>query len=71
MRGADEPEILVLQPDATARTRDARHLLHHAQRVLDVQDHRDGEDDVEAAVAERQPVTVGATEGDASAGRAA
>jgi len=64
--GADQTEILVLHSHAPAGSRHARHLIHHAQRLLDVQDHGDGEHRVEAPIGERQPMPVGATKHEAA-----
>ena len=64
MRRADQPEVLILDADTGAGTRDAHHLLHDAQRLLDVQDHGDGEDRVEPTVGEGQSMSVRVPEDD-------
>ncbi len=59
-------ERLVAIGPRVAGSRHARHLIHHAQWLLDVQDHGDGEHRVEAPIGERQPMPVGATKHEAA-----
>ena len=69
MRDRDDTEVLILQPDASARPRDPDHLARDAERIGNVQDDRDGQRGVEAARGKGQARAVGDAQGDARAAR--